>query len=288
MELKIGRLLEVALGVGDLAGAGRQFSRVLHAPISAPIDERENFSMRFQMCRLGDVDFEIMQSSTPDGLIQRFVERRGEGLHHVAFQVDDAAAALAHFKAKGVPVLSEAPLAIANLKVFFLAPTCLGGVLVEFIENLHPWLDGVRPPANDAALGPAEVMATARIEAVGVRVADLGAGVAAFENVLGAQSSAPQTLPSLGVNACRCRVANIEFTLMQALAGSPPSPALPAARPGLQHVSLRVADLDSAAARLQAAGIAPIRTCAANARGLRSMFMDHRGFNGVALELAGP
>jgi methylmalonyl-CoA/ethylmalonyl-CoA epimerase len=286
MDLKIGRLLEVALGVGDLAAAGRQFSRLLCAPISPVIEERANFSMRFQMCRLGDVDFEIMQSSTPDGLIQRFVDRRGEGLHHVAFLVDDAEAALAHFKAKGVPVLSEAPIVIANLKAFFLAPACLAGVLVEFIENLHPWLDGVKRPANDAALGSAQALTSATIEAAGVLVPDLTAAITAYEDVLGAVSSAPQVLAALGVMASRCRVANFEFTLMQPHPDLPQSPALAARRAGLHHVSLRVGDLDGAVARLQAAGIPRVEACAANGRGLRSVFMDPLKLHGVMLELA--
>ncbi len=85
MPVHAGRLLEVAVAVGDLDAASGDFTHLLRAPVSAPVEGPEAFALRFTMCRVGRADFEIMESTRPDGLVARFIARMGDGRHHFAF-----------------------------------------------------------------------------------------------------------------------------------------------------------------------------------------------------------
>lgn len=95
----------------------------------------QNVRASFYPC--AGVNFELLESTSPDGTIARFLEKRGEGFHHVAFEVDDIRGELARVKALGVQLIDEAPRAGAHGSlVAFLHPRSTRGVLVEFVE--HP------------------------------------------------------------------------------------------------------------------------------------------------------
>ena len=83
----------IGIAVPDLDAATRTFVRLLGTgatdPIRAPM-----FAMDFRMCRLGDVDFELMMPYAASSVVSRFIAARGEGLHHIAFQVPDIPSAL--------------------------------------------------------------------------------------------------------------------------------------------------------------------------------------------------
>lgn len=285
MGFEIGRLLEVGVAVKDLAAAGADFSRALQAPISGVIEEVDNFAIRFRMCRVGDVDFEVMENAAPNGLIEKFIRRRGEGLHHIAFLVNDAEAGIAHFKAMGVPVLSDAPVRLANLRAFFLHPACLNGVLVEFVENLHPWLDGVAAPEPAGpALQPLGIT-TARITGIGIRVSDLAASAAAFQRVLGAAVAPARAIADLGVDASLCRVGNVDLMLMQAGPAADPASLPGHADNGLHHVSMAVGSIGQALTALEAAGGSGRQFRRSGVDGRECVFIDHPRLHGTLLEL---
>jgi methylmalonyl-CoA epimerase len=88
--------------------------------------------VRAHFLRAGDPKLELLEATTPDSAIAKFVERRGPGLHHVAFRVADIAAALALLKAKGVRLIDEEPRPGAEgALVAFVHPSAAHGVLVE-------------------------------------------------------------------------------------------------------------------------------------------------------------
>lgn len=79
---------------------------------------------------------ELLEPTDPDGPVGRFLQRRGPGLHHIAYAVRDVAAALEDLKAQGVPVVDETPRTGAGgHRVAFLHPKASGGVLVELVER---------------------------------------------------------------------------------------------------------------------------------------------------------
>ena len=74
--------------------------------------------------------------ATGEGVVQRFLDKRGPGLHHLAFEVDAIDAALADLKARGVPLIDQSARAGGKgTRIAFLHPAAFGGVLVELVEE---------------------------------------------------------------------------------------------------------------------------------------------------------
>lgn len=263
----VGRLLEVGVAVSNLADARARLVELLGGPTSHVLSE-PTFLMRFQMCRTGGADFELMQGDA-GSMIERYVTRGGEGLHHIAFQVADADAALAAFRRRGVPVLSEEPVRFDNLKAFFLRPDCLGGVLVECVENLHGWIEGEPLPALSCA--PHEV----DVGGLGIEVRDLEGAASSFGDLLGADIGPIRSDSGRCFRARTARVANVELNLVER----------PGSKRALHHVLLRVASMDRTVARLERAGVGWLDAPAEWRLQEPSVFTDPDSFHGVAFQL---
>lgn len=86
--------------------------------------------------RQGDTKIELLESTDPDGVIARFIEKKGEGIHHIAFEVTDIHAEMARLEAEGFTLLNETPKKGADNKlVCFLHPKGTNGVLVELCQE---------------------------------------------------------------------------------------------------------------------------------------------------------
>ena len=83
----------------------------------------------------GGSEIELIEPTNPDSSLARFLEKRGEGLHHICLQVDDIDAALAAMQAKGAPVLDKQPRLAAEGRAIFLHPRGTNGVLLELVER---------------------------------------------------------------------------------------------------------------------------------------------------------
>jgi methylmalonyl-CoA epimerase len=84
----------------------------------------------------GDGFVELIAPTDPDGPIARFMAKRGEGVHHVAYRVDDIAAALAELKSRGVRLIDETPRSGAHgWQVAFIHPEAANGVLTELVQT---------------------------------------------------------------------------------------------------------------------------------------------------------
>ncbi|MBW1988666.1 MAG: methylmalonyl-CoA epimerase, partial [Deltaproteobacteria bacterium] len=85
---------------------------------------------------VGESEVELLESTADDGPIARYLEKKGPGIQHVAFRVDDIEAALAELKEKGVRLIDETPRRGAGgAKIAFLHPKATNGVLVELCER---------------------------------------------------------------------------------------------------------------------------------------------------------
>ena len=79
-----------------------------------------------------------MESSTPDGVIAKFIEKKGEGIHHIAFEVENIEAEMERLKNEGFILLNEKPkLGADNKLVCFLHPKGTNGVLVELCQEIE-------------------------------------------------------------------------------------------------------------------------------------------------------
>jgi methylmalonyl-CoA/ethylmalonyl-CoA epimerase len=84
---------------------------------------------------VGDGHVELLSPLGPETVVGKFVERRGEGLHHVAYRVGDIEAVLAQLKEAGVELIDSEPrIGILNSRVAFVHPRSTGGVLTEIVE----------------------------------------------------------------------------------------------------------------------------------------------------------
>lgn len=82
--------------------------------------------------RVGENKIELLESLTEDGVIAKFIEKKGEGMHHIAYDVSDIEAEMERLKAEGFVLLNEAPKPGADNKmVCFVHPKSSGGVLME-------------------------------------------------------------------------------------------------------------------------------------------------------------
>lgn len=91
--------------------------------------------VRVAFLPVGESELELVEPLTAEGGIAKFLEKRGEGLHHICFEVADIEAALQDLAAKGVRLIDEQPRQGAHGRVAFLHPKSAHGVLIELIEK---------------------------------------------------------------------------------------------------------------------------------------------------------
>jgi len=85
---------------------------------------------------IGESEVELLESTAPDGPVAKYIEKKGEGIQHVAFQVENLEAALAELKEKGIRLIDEKPRKGAGgAMIAFLHPKSTNGVLVELCEK---------------------------------------------------------------------------------------------------------------------------------------------------------
>ena len=86
----------------------------------------------------GRVKIELVQSTHPDGPIGKFIEKRGEGIHHIAFRVENIDESLKELRAKGVKLINETPrIGAGGAKIAFIHPKDMKGVLIELMERVE-------------------------------------------------------------------------------------------------------------------------------------------------------
>lgn len=126
----------VGIAVGELDAALDFYRGVLGLDVEAPEDVPSQH-VRAHFIPVGESTLELLEATSGDSPIAKFVAKRGPGLHHVCLRVDDIVAALAELKAKGIRVIDEAPRPGAHHSlVAFLHPSSTHGVLVELKQKL--------------------------------------------------------------------------------------------------------------------------------------------------------
>lgn len=85
---------------------------------------------------VGDSEVELLESTSPEGPIAKFIEKKGQGIQHIAFRVDDIEAALEEMKEKGIRLIDEKPrYGAGGARIAFLHPKSTNGVLIELCER---------------------------------------------------------------------------------------------------------------------------------------------------------
>ena len=100
------------------------------------IEEVADQKVKTAFFMIGQTKIELLESTDPEGTIAKFIENKGEGVHHIAFAVDSVAEALADAESQGIRLIDKAPRGGAEgLKIAFLHPKSTKGVLTELCEK---------------------------------------------------------------------------------------------------------------------------------------------------------
>jgi len=100
------------------------------------VETVETQKVRTAFLSVGDAAIELLEPSGPDSTIAKYIEKRGEGIHHICLRVDDLDAQLARLKERGYRLINEAPVPGAHgCRVAFLHPAAGNGVLIELSEK---------------------------------------------------------------------------------------------------------------------------------------------------------
>ena len=128
----ITRIDHIGIAVRSLATATRFYEQALGLR-AGPIEEVPSQQVRTTFLEVGEVHLELLEPTSPESPIAQFLDKRGEGIHHLAFATDDIEQQMGRARDAGVRLLNEVPLTGAAGKlVAFLHPKSTGGVLTEF------------------------------------------------------------------------------------------------------------------------------------------------------------
>jgi len=125
----------IGIAVKDLAAAIKFYEEMLGLKATGT-EVVEEQKVRVAFLPTGDSEVELLESTSPDGPIARFIEKNGEGIQHIAFRVDNLEEKLAELKGKGVRLIDEKPrYGAGGAKIAFLHPKATYGTLIELCER---------------------------------------------------------------------------------------------------------------------------------------------------------
>jgi len=133
--MKILKIDHIGIAVNGIDQAKFFWTDVLGLPYegSETVSEQKVTTAFFPV---GESEVELLESTSPDGPVAKYIEKRGQGIQHIAFRVENIEAALSELKAKGVRLIDETPrIGAGGAKIAFLHPKDTNGVLVELCER---------------------------------------------------------------------------------------------------------------------------------------------------------
>ena len=134
--MKISRIEHLGIAVQSIADALPYYTDVLGLEFYKE-EVVEDQKVKTTFLKVGEVKIELLEPTSPDSTIQKFLDNGGRGIHHVAFKVEDGVAnALAQCEEHGIRLIDKAPRCGAdNLKIAFLHPKSTCGILTELCEE---------------------------------------------------------------------------------------------------------------------------------------------------------
>ena len=133
----LNRIYHLGYAVENIEAAS-EFYRKNFGAIAGEPEVVEDQGIIATMFRVGESSIELVQPTRPDSPVGKFLAKRGEGFHHVAFEVEDLKAALAELRSNGVELIDEEPRRGAGgIEIAFVHPAGAFGVLTELVELPH-------------------------------------------------------------------------------------------------------------------------------------------------------
>ena len=131
------KIEHIGIAVNDLQSAGSLYEKLLNTNVYKIEDvASENVKTAFLKC--GPNKVELLEATSDDSPIAKFIAKKGEGIHHIAFEVDDIEKEMARLKQEGFVLLNEKPKPGADNKlVCFVHPKSTNGVLIELCQSIR-------------------------------------------------------------------------------------------------------------------------------------------------------
>jgi len=131
------KIEHIGIAVKDIEISNKLFSSLFNVDGPYKIEEVESESVTTSFFKNGPNKIELVQGTKEDDAISKYIAKRGEGMHHIAFDVADIKAEMARLKAEGFSLLSEEPKRGADNKwVCFVHPKTANGVLIELCQEI--------------------------------------------------------------------------------------------------------------------------------------------------------
>lgn len=129
------KLEHIGIAVSDLDAAEILFAKLLGTP-SYKRESVDSEGVITSFFKVGDIKIELLAATTDDSPIAKFIAKKGEGLHHLAFEVDDIDSAIRQKQSEGYQAINDEPKDGAdNKRIAFLHPKSTGSVLVELCQE---------------------------------------------------------------------------------------------------------------------------------------------------------
>jgi len=130
------KLEHIGIAVKSLETANQLFEKLLGQPVYKT-EEVESEGVRTSFINLHGIKIELLEATRPDSPIAHFIDKKGEGVHHLAFEVENIESSIAAYREQGFTPISNSPKRGAdNKKICFLHPKTTQGVLVELCEEI--------------------------------------------------------------------------------------------------------------------------------------------------------
>lgn len=129
------KLEHIGIAVSNLEESNRLFERLLGVA-HYKIEEVPSEGVRTSFFQVGDIKIELLEATRPDSPIAKFIEKKGEGIHHLAFATDDIESQITNHKSEGFQLINETPKPGADNKLIaFLHPKTTNSVLIELCQD---------------------------------------------------------------------------------------------------------------------------------------------------------
>lgn len=126
----------IGIAVADIEEALKVYEAALGLPLREVVDVPDQ-QVRVAFLAVGESNVELVQPTSAESSTARFIDKRGEGIHHICLEVEDIESVLEQLKAQGVPLIDKEPRLGAHGRVAFVHPRGTHGVLLELVEHTH-------------------------------------------------------------------------------------------------------------------------------------------------------
>ncbi len=132
------KIEHIGIAVHNLKASNELYEKLLGRP-HYKVEEVDSEGVRTSFFQTGDSKIELLEASHPGSPVAKFLEKRGEGIHHIAFEVDDIRQEMKRLRDSGFQLLNDEPkMGADNKLVCFVHPKSAGGVLVELCQDAGP------------------------------------------------------------------------------------------------------------------------------------------------------